>query len=151
MAAVAYKYVREPVMKTISRRLDPEARFHNRIVTGKRKARMQRWWSAKLTLLVSVPLLLILSYVGLTAEVTSQTYRLAADQAQQAKLLQTDDELRQRLVQLQSVERLEAAAAVLGMKEPARISVITLPRTAPKVPPTLASRLADLKRFLFIP
>ncbi len=112
---------------------------------------MQRWWSARLALMVAVPLALVLSYVGLTAELTSQTYRLAAAQAQQAQLLQTDAELHQRLAQLQSVARLESAAAMLHMKEPARMSVIVLPAPPHKTPPTLASRFADLKRWLFAP
>ena len=147
MAAVAYKYGMDDTDLKVH---GYNARGH-KARAGKRRARLQRWSSARLALLIVLPLFAILSYVGLTAELTAQTYRLAADQSTQAQLLQSDDELRQRLAQLQSVAQLESAAARLGMKEPARISVITLPAPPHKAPPTLASRLADLKHLLFVP
>jgi uncharacterized membrane protein YgcG len=115
---------------------------------SKRKAGVAMRW----IVIALVPLLMLIAYVGFTAELAAQTYRLNADQAEQAQLFQTTDELRQRVAQLQSVAKLEAAAAALQMKEPAHIAVITLPPTSTKPTTTaFAARLASFKRLFFAP
>jgi folylpolyglutamate synthase/dihydropteroate synthase len=105
---------------------------------------------ARYVMLGAIPLIMLCGYVGLNAELVAQTYRLNADQQQQAQLVQSDDALRQRLAQAQSVGRLEAAASALHMKEPASIAVITLPAASTKPTTTaFAAGLASFKR-LFV-
>ena len=80
--------------------------------------------------LVAVPLALILTYVWLTAQLTAQTYRLHDDQSTQTVLLQHNNELRQQVARLESLPRLEAAAAKLKMSVPPGIALV-----APAQPP----------------
>ena len=119
---------------------------------ARRAARRKAGAAACYAVFTFVTLLMLVAYVGLTAELAAQTYRLNADQIQQAQLVQADDELRQRVAQLQSVAKLEAAAAALHMKEPAHVAVLTLPPASTK--PTkaaLGARLASFKRLFFAP
>ena len=143
-SALAFKPARDRI-------LAPPPRM-TRSRPTKRVARRKAGAAARYVIFALVPLLSLIAYVGLTDELAAQTYRLNADQAQQAQLVQTDDELRQRVAQLQSVAKLEAAAAALHMKEPAHIAVLTLPPTSTK-PTTTAftARLASFKRLFFAP
>lgn len=91
----------------------------------------------------------MLAYVGLTAQVTAQTYRLAALESRQNELLQTKEELRQHLQVLQSMPRLEAIAAKLHMAEPGTIAVIRLPSPRSEAKgASLAARLPLVSRWL---
>lgn len=138
-AAHAYKL-------EFDRRLAPQPRRRAPRQPG-RATRRKTISTARIIAIAAVPLIMLFGYVGLTAQVAAQTYRLNADQTQQAQLVQTDDALRQHLAQLQSVARLEAAAAALHMKEPARTVVITLPSASTKPTTTaFAARLASFKR-----
>jgi hypothetical protein len=117
-----------------------------------RVARRSSAQTVRLIALIAAPLIMVLAYVGLTAELAQQTYRLNADQTQQASLILTDDALHQRIAALQSVARLEAAAKALHMKEPAHIAVIVLPATSAKPTTTaLGARFASLKRLFVAP
>lgn len=103
--------------------------------------------------IVAVPLALILSYVALTAQLTAQTYRLQDDQLRQQHLLARNNELRQQVARLESLPRLEAAAAKLQMTVPSGVSLIA-PAHAPhsQPPPTaLAASIAGLREWLHIP
>ena len=137
--------------KPSRRVLAPPARMERRRPVG-RAARRKAGNAARYAVLAIVPLLMLIAYVGSTAELASQTYRLNADQAVAAQLQQTDDALRQRVSQLQSVAKLEAAAAALHMQEPSHIAVLTLPPASTK-PTTaaFAARLASFKRLFFAP
>ncbi|HME80568.1 MAG TPA: hypothetical protein VKF82_00680 [Candidatus Eremiobacteraceae bacterium] len=137
-AAHAYKL-------EFDRRLAPAPRSARTRAAGARAARRKTMSSARIVAIAMVPLILIFGYVGLTAELAAQTYRLNADQTLQAQLVQTDDALRQRVAQAQSVARLEAAAAALHMKEPARVAVIRLP--APSSKPTTTAFAAGIASF----
>lgn len=102
----------------------------------------------RITLFAAIPLALVLAYVGMTAELTAQTYRLSAGQIRQAELLQTTGTLRQRLTQAQSLSRLERAAAQLHMSEPHRVVIIAVPVVAQaKRPITFAGRLESLAKW----
>lgn len=91
---------------------------------------------------------LVLGYVGMTVELTAQTYRLSADQNRHAALAQTTASLQQRLAQLESMPRLERAAAQLHMTDPRQVVVIAIPSLAQaRHAPTLAMRLANLARW----
>lgn len=81
--------------------------------------------------LLTIPLALILAYVSLTAQLTAQTYRYHDAQARQAQLLQENNELRQQVARLESLPRLEAAAAKLHMTVPSSVSLIA-PAPAPR-------------------
>ena len=85
-----------------------------------------------------VPLVLVLLYVGLMANLTSQTYRLAADQRLHATLIERNNALHSREAQLESVESLQAAARKLHMGEPQKIAFIFSPATVQPMPPRLA-------------
>ena len=139
-AAPAYKIEFDP-------RLAPRPRASRAPRQPRRAARRKTALTARLVLVTIAPLLMLFVYVGLTAELAAQTYRLNADQATQAQLVQTDDGLHQQLAQLQSVARLEAAAAVLHMREPSHVAVITLPSASTKPTTTaLAAGIASFKR-----
>ncbi|MBV8082362.1 MAG: hypothetical protein JOY86_05195 [Candidatus Eremiobacteraeota bacterium] len=115
-----------------------------------RAARRKRFSVARLGACAAAPLIFLFGYVALNAELVAQTYRLNADQQTQAQLVQSDDALHQRLAQAQSVARLEAAAAALHMKEPARVAVINVPSASTKPTTTaFAARIASFKRLFF--
>lgn len=139
-AAHAYKI-------EFDRRLTPTPRKVRVPPHRGRAVRRKTAFTARLIATALVPLLALLVYVGLTAELTAQTYRLNADQTLQSQLVRTDDNLHQRLAQLQSVARLEAAAAALHMREPSQVAVITLPSASTKPTTTaLAAGIASFKR-----
>jgi hypothetical protein len=139
-AAPAYKI-------EFDQRLTPRPRSVRAPRPRHRAARRKTAFTARLVAIAIVPLLMLFVYVGLTAELAAQTYRLNADQTSQAQLVQADDSLHQQLAQLQSVARLEAAAAALHMREPSHVAVITLPSTSTKPTTTaLAAGIASFKR-----
>jgi len=100
------------------------------------------------SVLVGVPLALIIAYVGLTAQLAAQTYRLSTDRAQEAKLMLANNELRAQVGQLESLGRLEAAAAKLHMTVPNSVSVLMMPG-APRPEPQNTA-LAFVARLLHV-
>ena len=100
------------------------------------------------TFMIGVPLALLIAYVGLTAQLTAQTYRLADDKARETQLVQTNNALRAQVGQLESLSRLEAAAVKLHMTYPKRVSVLALPG-APKPQPENTA-LAFVARLLHV-
>jgi len=105
----------------------------------------------KIASLAAVPVALLLTYVWLTAQLTAQTYRLHDDQARQTVLVQRDNELKQKVAQLESLPRLEAAAAKLHMTVPPSVSLVA-PLTPPKTSAqtALAASLADVRKWFGI-
>jgi len=95
---------------------------------------------------------IVLGYVWLTAELTAQTYRLHDDQARQASLLLENQDLRQRVARLESLPRLEAAAASMHMSVPASVALIVPPQTAsaPAKVTAVAASIADVRRWLTV-
>lgn len=87
-----------------------------------------------------VPLMLALLYVGIMAQLTTQTYRLAAAQRFHTALVERNNSLRNRVAQLESVQNLQAAARKLHMGEPHRVAFIGAPSIA--VAPQRSHRLA---------
>ena len=100
------------------------------------------------TIMIGVPLALLIAYVGLTAQLTAQTYRLADDKKIETQLVQTNNALRARVGQLESLSRLEAAAVKLHMTYPKRVSELTLPG-GPKPQPENTA-LAFVARLLHV-
>jgi hypothetical protein len=100
------------------------------------------------TFMIGVPLAMLIAYVGLTAQLTAQTYRLADDKTRETQLLQTNNALRAQVGQLESLSRLEAAAVKLHMTYPKRVSVIALPG-GPKPQPENTA-LAFVARLLHV-
>jgi hypothetical protein len=100
------------------------------------------------TFMIGVPLALLILYVGLTAQLTAQTYRLADDRAREAQLLQTNNVLHAQVGQLESLSRLEAAAVKLHMTYPKRVSIIALPGSPKPQPENTA--LAFVARLLHV-
>ena len=100
------------------------------------------------TIMIGVPLALVIAYVGLTAQLTAQTYRLADDKTREIQLLQTNNALRAQVGQLESLSRLEAAAVKLHMTYPKQVSVLTLPG-GPKPQPENTA-LAFVARLLHV-
>jgi len=102
--------------------------------------------------LAAIPLALILAYVGLTAQLTAQTYRLHDAQSKQTLLLQQDNELRQKVARLESLPRLEAAAAKLKMSVPPGVALVA-PALAPAkttAQTAFAASLADVRKWFGI-
>lgn len=134
-----------------ARQLEQSESFH-RARAPRRRARRKRGNAAfrlRVGLVSGLLLAAVLAYVGMTAELTAQTYRLSADQTHHAELAQSTDALAQRLAQMQSLPRLEIAAARLHMAQPQRVVVIALPTIARVRPPmTFAARLSNLTKWL---
>lgn len=99
---------------------------------------------------VSVVLAAVMAYVWLTAELTAQTYRLHDAQAAQAALQLQTQELRQRVARLESLPRLEAAAAQLHMTVPTSVALITPPSVAATQPrfTAVAASINVVRRWL---
>lgn len=125
--AYAHKPQLEP---SIDHRDSDTRRRRRRIGRAAGLARMLTW--------CAIPLFLVLAYVGLTASLTAQTYRLAAAQRVHAALLDRRSALESRQAQLESIENLEAAARKLHMSEPKKVAVIWTPAAAPPAPQRLA-------------
>src|SRR5580704_19618492 len=100
------------------------------------------------TIMIGVPLAMLIAYVGLTAQLTAQTYRLADDKARETQLVQTNNALRAQVGQLESLSRLEAAAVKLHMTYPKRVSVLALPGASKPQPENTA--LAFVARLLHV-
>jgi len=80
---------------------------------------------------VVFPLALVVGYVWLTALLTAQTYRLHDEQQRQVALVQEYHQLRAQVADLESLPRLEAAAAKLHMTVPGRVALVAPARSAP--------------------
>lgn len=117
MPAVAYAY--KPQLGSA---IDPRETDSRR----KRRRRTRLFGSARRLVLCIVPLALVLLYVGLMAGLTSQTYRLAADQHDRANLIERNNALLSRVAELESVDRLEAVARQLHMTEPNSMAFVTI-------------------------
>jgi hypothetical protein len=102
--------------------------------------------------LTAIPLALILVYVGLTAQLTAQTYRLHDDQARQSALLARNTELRQQVARLESLPRLEAAAAKLHMTVPPGVALLAPALAVPQARPltALAASIEDVRKWFGI-
>ena len=102
--------------------------------------------------IAAIPLALLLAYVWLTAQLTAQTYRLHDDQAAASVLVQQDNELRQQVAKLESLPRLEAAAAKLHMTVPPGVALVAPPFAAAAAPPrtVFAASLEDVRKWFGI-
>ncbi len=141
MAVAARAIEREAPERPPHRR--PKARVHRVRVRATRNG-------LRVLAFAALPLLFILAYVWLTAELTAQTYRLHDDQARQSALAQRDTDLRQQVARLESLPRLEAAAAQLHMQVPSKVALIAPPSAALANAPrtAIAASLADVRAWL---
>jgi len=113
--------------------------------------RLQMSRGVQLALAVAIPLAFVVLYVWLTAQLTAQTYRLHDDQALQTALTLRDNELRQQVARLESLPRLEAAAAKLHMHVPEGVALVAPARPAPTESATsIAASFAGLRKWLHI-
>lgn len=115
-----------------------------------RRRRSKVLSGARWSMICVAPLVVLLLYVALTAGLTAQTYSLGREQRTHARLLEQNTELRSRVAQLQSVERLQATARALHMTEPAQVALIDLPAgpAAPARKAAFLQRLASIARWL---
>ncbi|MDQ2817741.1 MAG: hypothetical protein M3T49_05955 [Candidatus Eremiobacteraeota bacterium] len=67
---------------------------------------------------------LLLAYVAMTTQLTAQTYRLVSERETRSALLETNNDLRQKVARLESLPRLQAVAVSLHMAEPTRVTAI---------------------------
>ena len=86
-----------------------------------------------LTAALSIPLL---AYVTLTANVTSLNYAVAREQSERTALLDQTQRLDDRILQLESPERLSNMAAKLKMHDPHIYGVVHLPEPKAQPRPT---------------
>jgi len=129
----------------------PSPKLRPRVVRKTRRTKIRLNQTVRLVLLVALPIACIVTYVWLTAQLTAQTYRLHDDQALRNALVQRDNELRQQVTQLESLPRLESAAAKLHMHVPSSVSIVA-PSHAPVPKPTtsIAASLDGLRKWLHI-
>jgi len=113
------------------------------------KVRLNR--TMRLALLVALPIALIVTYVWLTAQLTTQTYRLHDDQALRSALVLRDNALRQQVAQLESLPRLESAAAKLHMHVPQSVAIVAPAHAAAtKTATSIAATIDGLRKWLHI-
>jgi cell division protein FtsB len=117
-----------------------------RAATQRRKARKARarYFGVTRTLaMLTVVLVLLMSYVVLTSSLTGLSYAVVKAQANREALQEETMRLDDRIAALRSDDRLSALAARLGMTEPAHLAVvrIAVPRVARAKPsfPVLSS------------
>ncbi|MBC5823865.1 MAG: hypothetical protein GIW99_00930 [Candidatus Eremiobacteraeota bacterium] len=93
---------------------------------------------AGMAALLSIAVLaLILAYVAMTAELTAQTYRLVDERAERSALNERNNDLRQKVARLESLPRLQSAAAALQMREPTQFADLAQPASmAARRPPS---------------
>lgn len=122
-----------------------------RVVRKSRKVKLRVSRSVRLALLVAVPIALVVTYVWLTAQLTAQTYRLHDDQALRSALALRDNELRQQVAKLESLPRLEQAAARLHMHVPQSVAIVAPGHAVPQHRATsIAASLDGLRKWLHI-
>lgn len=132
----------------------PSARIPNprrvRAATQRRIVRKSRARTATVRRVfgaVICVLVLLMSYVVLTASLTGLSYAVASERAQREALQEETMRLDDRIAALRSDDRLAVLAARMGMREPQTVAVvrIELPRVA-RARPRLAvlSSLAGL-------
>lgn len=100
-----------------------------------RKSRKRYAAISQILMFLSLGLAGLMLYVMLTANLTRLTYAAAKVEHRRGVLLQQTGQLDDRLAALRSDERLWAAAAKLGMRDPASFAVV---RVAPAVRPNRA-------------
>ena len=126
-----------------------------RVRPGKRARRVRvrvAGHGVRVTSLAAIPLALVLTYVWLTAQLTAQTYRLHDAQARQTALLARESDLRQQAARLESLPRLEAAAAKLHMRAPQGVALVA-PLHAVKqraAPTAWTASIADVRKWFGI-
>lgn len=100
-----------------------------RAATARRISRKERARYVSLARFCSglaVALLLVMTYVQLTARLTGLNYAVARAQRERATLLAESGRLDDRLAVLRSDDRLAAVAGRLGMREPQQFAVVAL-------------------------
>jgi hypothetical protein len=119
--------------------LPPRHAERARYATRRRARRARRRLNRPVFVVVSlavIAMMMMLAYVGLTAAVTSQTYRVAQAQRERAALVADALQNDEAIAQLQSPERLAAIAAKLHMHDPHVYAVVRLPDPKPRPKPT---------------
>ena len=116
----------------------PPPRHVERVKTATRRRtrRTKRRVHAPLlavALLTAVLLIPLLAYVTLTANVTSLNYAVAREESERTALLDQTQRLDDRILQLESPERLANLAARLKLHDPHVYAVVRLPE--PKAQP----------------
>jgi len=129
----------------------PSTRPRPRVIRKTRLVKVRLNRTMRLGLLVALPIALIVTYVWLTAQLTAQTYRLHDDQALRNALVQRDNALRQQVAQLESLPRLESAAAKLHMHVPQSVAIIAPSHAATaKTATSIAATIDGLRKWLHI-
>ncbi|HET9341556.1 MAG TPA: hypothetical protein VFO25_01405 [Candidatus Eremiobacteraceae bacterium] len=129
----------------------PSTKPRPRVIRKTRLVKVRLDRTVRLGLLVALPIALIVTYVWLTAQLTAQTYRLHDDQALRNALVQRDNELRQQVAQLESLPRLESAAAKLHMHVPQSVAIVAPSHAATtKTATSIAATIDGLRKWLHI-
>ncbi len=81
---------------------------------------------------LTVIVVMVMAYLALMANLTSQTYALSRLQAERTALIDENARLDDRIAQLRSRDRLADLAAKLGMHDPQSYAVVAMP--APRAP-----------------
>ena len=81
---------------------------------------------------LTVIVVMVMAYLALMANLTSQSYALSRAQAERTELIDENARLDDRIAQLRSRDRLADLAAKLGMRDPQSYAVVAVP--APRAP-----------------
>lgn len=129
----------------------PSLKTRPRVVRKSRRVKIQLSRGMRIGFYVTLPIVLVVTYVWLTAQLTAQTYRLHDDQALRSALTQRDNDLRQQVAKLESLPRLEEAARKLHMHVPQSVAIVAPAHAATQHPATsIAASLDGLRKWLHI-
>lgn len=81
---------------------------------------------------LSVVVVMVMAYLALMANLTSESYALSRAQAERTALIDENARLDDRIAQLRSRDRLADLAAKLGMHDPQSYAIVDVP--APRAP-----------------
>ena len=119
----------DPPAPRVRNQRTARAATHRRIV---QKSRARYTTIGRVSLVLGVLLIVLMSYVVLTSCMTGLSYAVANAQAEREALQEDSVRLDDRIAALRSDDRLAALAARLGMREPQRFAVVRVP-AAPAV------------------
>jgi hypothetical protein len=132
-----------------ARQIQPRPRIKNpRVARGATETRVRHHSRARystivrFSLILGLAVVLLIGYVTLTANLTGMTYAVSQAQEQRTQLQEQTARLDDRLMQMESQNRLAGIAARLGMHEPQTFAVVRVPAMRPET----NSRLAFLAR-----
>ncbi|MBV8074342.1 MAG: hypothetical protein JO140_02850 [Candidatus Eremiobacteraeota bacterium] len=119
----------------IQPKLAPQRNAFHAVKRRRAHARRTRYaGSARVIAVLGIVVFPIMLYVMLTANLTGLNFAIGHAEAERGALQEEMQRLDDQIAHLESRERLAVVAAKLGMREPQRYEVVTIPEPVADVP-----------------